>query len=56
MQEAVFMMRKNEWIGTLLIVFGAGFLLSAIISSLFWTVFSGIVFVVLGCLLAAKKC
>lgn len=50
------MMRKNEWFGTLLIVFGAGFLLSAMIASLFWTVAAGVLLVLCGCLLAAKKC
>ena len=54
-QEAVFMCRKYEAVGTAIIAFGAGLLVSVLLRSGIWAAVCGIVAVVLGCLLAGKR-
>lgn len=54
-QEVIFMCRRNEQIGTALIAFGAGLIVSVLLPSGVWAVLAGIGAVVLGFLLAKKR-
>lgn len=49
------MCRKFEAVGTAVIAFGAGLLVSVLLCSGVWSAVCGIVAVVLGCLLARKR-
>lgn len=49
------MCRRNEAVGTALMAFGAGLLISVLFSSGIWTVLVGIGAIALGCLLARRR-